>query len=72
MKQCKPSFKEWITNFSDTNTEFSDPAHDVQSDNAFPECSEKEILMDYIMPRTFDHRIHDMYLKAIDLYLDES
>lgn len=71
MKQCKPSFKEWIISFANTNTEFGDLAYDVQSDNTFPDCSEKEILMDYIMSRTFDYRIHNMYLKAIDLYLDE-
>lgn len=36
MKQCKPSFKEWIIGFANTYTEFSDLAYDVQSDNNFP------------------------------------
>ncbi|MCI8372452.1 MAG: hypothetical protein HFI75_08655 [Lachnospiraceae bacterium] len=71
MSTHKPAFKEWLIALANTNTEFSDLAYDVQSDNNFPDCSKKEILTDYIKSRTFDYRIHDMYLKAIDLYLDE-
>ena len=71
METHKPTFKKWLIALANTNKEFRDLAYDVQSDNTFPDCSEKEILMDYIMSRTFDYRIHNMYLKAIDLYLDE-
>ena len=47
-----PSFKEWLFNFIETDTNLGDLAKDIKRDNTFPDCSEKSILMEYIKKRT--------------------
>ena len=40
-----PSFKEWLFNFINTDTNLGDLAVDVKKDRTFPDSSDKEILM---------------------------
>lgn len=63
-----PSFKEWLYNFIDTDTNLGDLAADVKKDNTFPECSDKGTLMEYIENRTPNKCIHATLSAAIDLY----
>lgn len=63
-----PSFKEWLFNFINTDTNLGDLAVDVKKDRTFPDSSDKEILMGYIRNRTPDKCIHDTLSAAIDLY----
>ena len=63
-----PSFKEWLFNFIDTDTNLGDLATDVKRDRSFPDCSDKETLMEYIKKRTPNKCVHDTLSAAIDLY----
>ena len=63
-----PSFKEWLFNFIETDTNLGDLAKDIKRDNTFPDCSEKSILMEYIKKRTPNKCVHDTLSAAIDLY----
>ncbi|MCI8940956.1 MAG: hypothetical protein HFH12_13370 [Dorea sp.] len=63
-----PSFKEWLFNFIDTDTNLGDLATDVKRDKSFPDCSDKETLMEYIKRRTPNKFVHDTLSAAIDLY----
>lgn len=63
-----PSFKEWLLNFIDTDTNLGDLAMDVKRDNAFPDCSDKNTLMEYIKHRTSNEHVHRTLSAAIDLY----
>lgn len=68
MSHDTPSFKEWLLNFVDTDTNLGDLATDIQKDNTFPNCSDKNTLMQYIKNRTHDTRIQNTMSAAIDLY----
>lgn len=68
MSTQDPSFKEWLFNFINTDTNLGDLAADVKKDNTFPNSSDKEILMDYIRKRTPNKYVHDTLSAAIDLY----
>lgn len=63
-----PSFKEWIANFQNTDTNLGDLASDILSDNNFPDSSDKDILLKYLESK----RAHKTALRtlaaAIDLY----
>jgi len=63
-----PSFKEWLFNFIDTDTNLGDLAKDVKRDSTFPDCSDKHTLMKYIKSRTPNEIVHRTLLAAIDLY----
>lgn len=63
-----PSFKEWLFNFIDTDTNLGDLAVDVKRDNTFPDCSDKSTLMGYIKHRTPNECVHRTLSAAIDLY----
>ncbi len=63
-----PSFKEWLFNFINTDTNLGDLARDVKKDTAFPECSNKAVLMGYIENRTKNEAVHRTLSAAIDLY----
>ncbi len=65
------TFKEWIIQFIDTNTPFSDLAKDIKQDNNFPDCSDKSVLMSYIETQSTNTNVHRALSEAIDLYLDE-
>jgi len=67
-----PSFKEWLFNFIDTDTNLGDLANDVKRDSTFPNCSDKDTLMGYIKNRTPDEIVHRTLSAAIDLYLAAS
>ncbi len=68
MASHDPSFKEWLFNFIDSDTNLGDLARDVKKDNAFPNCSDKAVLMKYIESRTPNEVIHRTLSAAIDLY----
>lgn len=63
-----PSFKEWLLNFVDTDTNLGDLATDVKRDKSFPDCSDKDTLMAYIKNRTPNEYVHNTLSAAIDLY----
>lgn len=63
-----PSFKEWLHNFIDTDTNLGDLAVDVNKDSTFPDSSDKDTLLKYIKTRTRDEYIHNTLSAAIDLY----
>ena len=63
-----PSFKEWLFNFIDTDTNLGDLATDVKRDKSFPDCSDKGTLMEYIRRRTPNKHVHNTLSAAIDLY----
>lgn len=63
-----PSFKEWLFNFIDTDTNLGDLAIDVKKDSTFPDCSDKDTLMGYIKKRTPNEHVHNTLSAAIDLY----
>lgn len=68
MTHHDPSFKEWVYNFIETDTNLGDLAADIRKDSSFPDCSDKEILMDYIKHRTRNKCVHNTLSAAIDLY----
>ena len=63
-----PSFKEWLFNFIDTDTNLGDLATDVKKDSTFPDSSDKNTLMKYIESRTPNEVVHRTLSAAIDLY----
>lgn len=63
-----PSFKEWISAFTVTDTNLGDLASDIARDPSFPDSSDKTVLMEYISRRTHDPMIHRTLSAAIDLY----
>lgn len=63
-----PSFKEWLLNFVDTDTNLGDLANDVRRDRSFPDSSDKDVLMAYIERRTTNTCVHKTLSAAIDLY----
>lgn len=63
-----PSFKDWLFNFIDTDTNLGDLAQGIKKDNTFPDCSDKAVLMGYIKNRTQNETIHRTLSAAIDLY----
>ena len=63
-----PSFKEWLLNFIDTDTNLGDLAVDIKKDSTFPDSSDKETLMTYIQQRTRNESVHNTLSAAIDLY----
>lgn len=68
MTNCDSSFKEWILNFIETDTNLGDLAVDIKKDNTFPDCSDKATLMKYIKTRTRNEYVHNTLSAAIDLY----
>ena len=68
MSTYDPSFKEWLLNFIDTDTNLGDLATDVKRDSTFPDSSDKEILMGYIRKRTPNKSVYDTLSATIDLY----
>lgn len=68
MAMHDPSFKEWLFNFIDTDTNLGDLAKDVKKDSSFPDCSDKDTLMKYIESRTQNEIVHKTLSAAIDLY----
>ena len=63
-----PSFKEWIANFKNTDTNLGDLASDILSDKNFPNSSDKNVLLGYLKSK----RAHKAAIKtlaaAVDLY----
>lgn len=68
MTAYDPSFKKWLFNFIDTDTNLGDLATDVKKDSTFPDSSDKEVLMEYIRKHTPNKCVHDTLSAAIDLY----
>ncbi len=68
MKTYDPSFKEWLFNFIDTDTNLGDLAIDIKKDSTFPDSSDKDVLMGYIRKRSPNKCVHDTLSAAIDLY----
>ena len=48
MDMCSPTFKEWISAFSETDTNLGDLASDIARDSSFPDRSDKTILTEYV------------------------
>ncbi|RKJ44287.1 hypothetical protein D7X98_12160 [bacterium 1XD8-76] len=67
-----PSFKEWLLNFIDTDTNLGDLSKDVKKDSTFPDSSDKNALMKYIESRTPNEVVHRTLSAAIDLYMAAS
>ena len=63
-----PTFKEWLHNFIDSDTNLGDLAVDVEKDRSFPDSSDKDTLMEYIEHRTRNEFVHNTLSAAIDLY----
>ncbi|MEZ3506278.1 MAG: sterile alpha motif-like domain-containing protein [Lachnospiraceae bacterium] len=63
-----PSFKEWLSNFVDSDTNLGDLATDVKKDSTFPDSSDKSTLMEYIESHTPNEVVHRTLSAAIDLY----
>lgn len=72
MENHDPSFKEWLFNFIDTDTNLGDLAVDVKKDSTFPDCADKDTLMGYIKKRTTNEYVHNTLSAAIDLYMAAS
>ncbi len=68
MSNYSPTFKEWVSAFSETDTNLGDLASDIARDSTFPDSSNKAILMEYISQKTSDPVIHRTLAAAIDLY----
>ena len=68
MRRYNPSFKEWISAFSETDTNLGDLASDIARDPSFPDNSDKVILTEYISRKTHDPVILKTLSAAIDLY----
>ena len=63
-----PSFKEWIANFKNTDTNLGDLASDILSDTNFPDSSDKDILLEYLRSRRATKAAIKTLSAAIDLY----
>ena len=68
MRRYNPPFKEWISAFSETDTNLGDLASDIARDSSFPDSSDKVILTEYISRKTHDPVILKTLSAAIDLY----
>lgn len=68
MDMCSPTFKEWISAFSETDTNLGDLASDIAHDSSFPDSSDKAVLTEYVSRKTHDPVILKTLSAAIDLY----
>lgn len=68
MEYHDPTFKEWMENFVDTDTNIGDLARDIRRDNSFPDSSDKSVIMEYVASRTEYKNVIKTLSAAIDLF----
>jgi uncharacterized protein YozE (UPF0346 family) len=61
------TFKEWLRNFGNTNSEIGQLAIQVAQDPSFPEENDFHIIFEYLMQKTRD-QIEPQFLKIWEAY----